>query len=318
MFKSQSKNALAQDDTLMKELKLCLEAVGRKVRAFQNKKITRQKTEQRSSVLEKHVQPFVEAIYAVASADGKWAGQITRELLSDKLFEAIGEKRPRVVEEAQPFEAVDTISEKIRAEQSKMAKPKQEPATEPVEITDIGGGAKPAPAPRPAVAPQAPPPAVETPSVAPRAATPVPSGQIARPSKKAAARVAPAEAAGPAPAKRAARAQAGARKTSAAPGKRAKRAAPPPAAQRPAPKAAPAVTIQRPASGPVAKPATIDEKTILNNLTSTPVSIRDLITKLGITDMLDARYLQMKLQALEKAQRLNVEVRQGKKYYAAK
>jgi len=325
MFKSQSKNALAQDDTLMKELKLCLEAVGRKVRAFQNKKITRQKTEQRSSVLEKHVGPFVDAIFAVASADGKWAGQITKDQLESKIYEAIGEKKPRVAEEAQPFEAVDTISQKIREEQGKLVKPKPA-AAEKIEITVIGGGAQAVGSPR-ATPPGAVRPAAGEPVKA--AARPA-GGQVpiapspgvakkARPAKKAAA--APAT-----PAKPRAQPPGPPRKPSvgsgapakAGPKKRAAVAAAKPAIQRPPPTPTPVAPIQRPAAGPAAKPATIDEKTILSNLTSTPVSIRDLISKLGITDMLDARYLQMKLQALEKSQRLTVEVRQGKKYYASK
>ena len=39
MFKSQSKNALAEDEVLMKEIKFCLETIGRKIRNFLNRKI---------------------------------------------------------------------------------------------------------------------------------------------------------------------------------------------------------------------------------------------------------------------------------------
>ncbi len=59
----------------------------------------------------------------------------------------------------------------------------------------------------------------------------------------------------------------------------------------------------------------ISGERILENLTSEPLDIRDLITKLGIKDMSDARELQIQLRKLEFAESLNVKVMHGKKFY---
>ena len=59
MFKSQSKNALAEDEVLLKEIKFCLEAVGRKIRNYQNRKTTRENRRKRSKVIEKYIPIFV-------------------------------------------------------------------------------------------------------------------------------------------------------------------------------------------------------------------------------------------------------------------
>ena len=67
MFKSQSKNALAEDEVLLKEIKFCLEAIGRKIRQYQNKRTNRENSRKRSKVIEKFVPIFVSSLLEVAT-----------------------------------------------------------------------------------------------------------------------------------------------------------------------------------------------------------------------------------------------------------
>ncbi len=66
MFKSQSKNALAEDEILLKEIKMCLEAIGRKIRRYKNKRLRREKSQKRSKVIEKFIPIFVSSLMAIA------------------------------------------------------------------------------------------------------------------------------------------------------------------------------------------------------------------------------------------------------------
>jgi len=54
MFKSQSKNALAEDEDLIKEIKFCLEAIGRRLRVYLNRKANIRKNEKRAGLIEKY------------------------------------------------------------------------------------------------------------------------------------------------------------------------------------------------------------------------------------------------------------------------
>ncbi len=359
MFKSQSKNALAQDESLMRELKLCLEAIGRKIRAFQNKKLTRDKTQKRSSLLEKHVHPFVQAIFTVANADGAYAGKIKLSDLEDKLIAAIGEKKAKAAEVGPEGPTGPTVSEQLqaRSEQAKMVKPKVETAAEPSEITVISTASSKAAAPtapvaaRPATTSQAGKvtPAVgvaipKTPTTGSPAAVKSPAIAQAGVKKPGAERplvgVKPAGTPGAKPAPAKAVSTAGAAKaapkisapapgmtsplrkpvvgsgTAPAPGMIKRPAVAPPVA--PPKTTAPTPVVKRPGGPVVGKPAVIDERSILASLGSQPMDIRDLITKMGITDMSDARYLQIQLRALETSDKLIVEIKQGKKLYRKK
>jgi len=81
---------------------------------------------------------------------------------------------------------------------------------------------------------------------------------------------------------------------------------------------APKPVVKRPGGSLVGKPAVIDERSILASIGSQPMDIRDIITKMGITDMSDARYLQIQLRTLETSDKLTVEIKQGKKFYRKK
>ncbi len=62
----------------------------------------------------------------------------------------------------------------------------------------------------------------------------------------------------------------------------------------------------------------IDENAILGALSNEPMDIRDIIIKLGIADMSEARYLQNQLRTLETNDKLIVEIKQGIKLYRNK
>ena len=93
MFKSQSKNALAEDEELIKEIKYCLEAIGRRLRAYLNRKDTFRKTEKRSSVIERYIPPFVESLFnIVKTTESEYNENSSPEELELLMREAIGKK----------------------------------------------------------------------------------------------------------------------------------------------------------------------------------------------------------------------------------
>ncbi len=69
MFKSQSKQALADDDVLKREIQLALETVGRKIRSYlQGREVSRQKAK-RALTFFKNVEKFANSIYNVECKD---------------------------------------------------------------------------------------------------------------------------------------------------------------------------------------------------------------------------------------------------------
>jgi len=69
MFKSQSKQALADDETLMKEIQLALEAAGRKLKSFLLGKEKSKRKARRAITLLKNVRTFAQSLYNVACKD---------------------------------------------------------------------------------------------------------------------------------------------------------------------------------------------------------------------------------------------------------
>ncbi|MHA1562631.1 MAG: ATP-binding protein, partial [Promethearchaeota archaeon] len=67
MFKSQAKNALAEDEVLLKEIKMCLEVIGRKIRLFENRRIKRQDRKRRSKTIEKYIPIFVNSLISIVN-----------------------------------------------------------------------------------------------------------------------------------------------------------------------------------------------------------------------------------------------------------
>jgi hypothetical protein len=93
MFKSQSKNALADDEELIKEIKYCLEAIGRRLRAYLNKKATLRKSEKRASVIEKYVPEFVQSLYNIISTgDSDLKEKISVEEMKELMIDAVAKR----------------------------------------------------------------------------------------------------------------------------------------------------------------------------------------------------------------------------------
>ncbi|MBN1213958.1 MAG: hypothetical protein JXA99_00805 [Candidatus Lokiarchaeota archaeon] len=92
MFKSQSKNALADDERLISEIKYCLEAIGRRLRIYLNRRAKIHSKEKRANLIEKYIPPFIESLYNIASKGGKFKDQISLKNLENLMIEAI--KKP--------------------------------------------------------------------------------------------------------------------------------------------------------------------------------------------------------------------------------
>ncbi|MFW9999948.1 MAG: DNA topoisomerase VI subunit B [Candidatus Hodarchaeota archaeon] len=93
MFKSQSKNALADDEDLIKEIKYCLEAIGRRLRVYINRRASIRKSEKRASLIEKYIPPFVKSVYNIASkGESKFKARLDIKEIEDLMKGAIGKK----------------------------------------------------------------------------------------------------------------------------------------------------------------------------------------------------------------------------------
>jgi len=104
MFKSQSKNALAEDEELLKEIKFCLEAIGRRLRIYLNRRANIRKSEKRAGLIEKYVPIFVQSAYNIVSqGEGKYKGKISKKELENLMRNAIGVKTPPKIKEMKPF-----------------------------------------------------------------------------------------------------------------------------------------------------------------------------------------------------------------------
>ena len=111
MFKSQSKNALADDDELIKEIKFCLEAIGRRLRIYLNRKANIRKIERRAGLIERYIPIFVQSLYNIAmKGDGKYKDKISETELEMLMKDAIGVKKiPSISKEIEPTIKKDEI-----------------------------------------------------------------------------------------------------------------------------------------------------------------------------------------------------------------
>ncbi|TFG05146.1 MAG: hypothetical protein EU536_02900 [Promethearchaeota archaeon] len=71
MFKSQSKQALADDEMLQREIQLALESVGRKIKMFLTGREARKRKARRALTLLKNVEKFASSLYKVECTDFK-------------------------------------------------------------------------------------------------------------------------------------------------------------------------------------------------------------------------------------------------------
>ncbi len=133
MFKSQSKNSLADDEDLIKEIKACLEAIGRRLRVYINRRQTQRKSEKRSSLIEKHIPQFVRSVFNIAS-QGKsiYKDKINQKELIYLMKNAIGIKPAPVVKPPE-----EEISREVKVEKEEVKKEAVEIQKKKYDITDI-------------------------------------------------------------------------------------------------------------------------------------------------------------------------------------
>ncbi|MCK4780543.1 MAG: hypothetical protein KAT57_10165, partial [Candidatus Lokiarchaeota archaeon] len=98
MFKSQSKNALADDEELIKEIKFCLEAIGRRLRVYLNRRANLHKIQKRASLIEKYIPLFAKSVYNIASrGESKYKAKVAIKEIEDLMKGAIGKKPVPVI-----------------------------------------------------------------------------------------------------------------------------------------------------------------------------------------------------------------------------
>ncbi|MBD3212333.1 MAG: hypothetical protein GF311_06980 [Candidatus Lokiarchaeota archaeon] len=124
MFKSQSKNALADDEDLINEIKYCLEAIGRRLRVYLNRRAKIRKKEKRANLIEKYIPKFVSSLYNIAQEGSNYKDEISKEELEKLMKTPIRKERPQ-------------ISEDLREKISKKRKIKKEREKETIDVENL-------------------------------------------------------------------------------------------------------------------------------------------------------------------------------------
>ncbi|RDE15888.1 MAG: DNA topoisomerase VI subunit B [Candidatus Thorarchaeota archaeon] len=88
MFKGQSKQALAEDEVLIREIKLALEDAGRKFRLFITRRETAKKKAKRAGILAMYADQFAHSLVAIAN-DSKRKKLFDAETIASRLRDAI-------------------------------------------------------------------------------------------------------------------------------------------------------------------------------------------------------------------------------------
>ncbi len=120
MFKSQSKNALADDEELIKEIKFCLEAIGRRLRVYLNRRAKMHKSEKRASLIEKYIPTFIKSVYNIAyQGESKFKAKLDIKELEELMKGAIGKKSVPVIAQDIRIEKPEDKVIEIKEEESK-------------------------------------------------------------------------------------------------------------------------------------------------------------------------------------------------------
>ncbi|MBD3256384.1 MAG: hypothetical protein GF383_14905 [Candidatus Lokiarchaeota archaeon] len=115
MFKSQSKNALADNEELIKEIKYCLEAIGRRLRVYLNRRINLRKKEKRANLIEKYIPKFVSSLYNIAEQGSKYKDEVSPKELEELMRDSIRVRPAQVI----------TKKPKIQKETPEVKKPEK-------------------------------------------------------------------------------------------------------------------------------------------------------------------------------------------------
>lgn len=88
MFKGQSKQALAEDEVLLKEIKLALEDAGRKFRRFITRRETARRKAKRAGILAMYADQFAQSLTAIVN-DASGKERFDAELIASKIRDSI-------------------------------------------------------------------------------------------------------------------------------------------------------------------------------------------------------------------------------------
>ena len=88
MFKGQSKQALAEDEVLLREIKLALEDAGRKFRRFITRRETARRKAKRAGILAMYADQFAQSLVSIAN-DGRKKPLFDAETIASKLRDSI-------------------------------------------------------------------------------------------------------------------------------------------------------------------------------------------------------------------------------------
>jgi DNA topoisomerase-6 subunit B len=88
MFKGQSKQALAEDEVLLREIKLALEDAGRRFRRFITRRETAQRKAKRAGILAMYADQFAESLVTIANS-GRRKGKFDAEMIASRLRDSI-------------------------------------------------------------------------------------------------------------------------------------------------------------------------------------------------------------------------------------
>ncbi len=136
MFKSQAKNALAEDEVLLKEIKMCLEVIGRKIRLFENRRIKRQDRKRRSKTIEKYIPIFVNSLISIVNKTEGYQN-VTAKKLESRLLDRLEGKIEQTPEEIEEERLRKEREQEIEAEflKAKKLTEKQEVKVDKVSIS---------------------------------------------------------------------------------------------------------------------------------------------------------------------------------------
>jgi hypothetical protein len=381
MFKSQSKNALAEDETLMKEIKFCLEAIGRKIRNFENKRVNRENRRKRSNIIQKFIPIFVGSLLSVATnfddlknlkakeieerlldrlsgkiaptpeedeetseeeTTGSSSAEEDEEDESDEDEDGVS-KRPKktIATEEEPSKivksegiAAEKIAEPIENDQAEDEIAEKKPKTEPVKPLAVKRETPSAPVKSPKI---------ESMSISAGSEKSIHAGskgiksidellQIKKESAPASSPGPPAskevplkppviKTTKPAVTEKKDTFKASTQKALAPQTKKPVE----PVKPLPRPESSSPAKLEKPGSTSqtlekLAKPASIINEITVERIADVIqpnewVSLKDLINRLNISDMNDARYLQLKIKSMMRANQLNVKIDKGKQYW---
>ncbi|MBD3187870.1 hypothetical protein GF325_13625, partial [Candidatus Bathyarchaeota archaeon] len=247
MFKSQSKQALAEDDNLMKEIKLALEQVGRRLRTYLTKRAKHQERKKRASKFLQFAPYISRSLFNILDRAGSSQDLAEPEEIEEKLIGSIGKKPIETKVNAVSLDVEPKTSTKRLAPPAKKSeKPKVSKKKEPEKPKETKEDSK------------------------------------AQVQKTLVSKTPPKET-------------------------KSTKSPPSPKKTPPGKKSEP----EKPAG-----PLKINEENILKRLPSDkPVKISYLIKALGIKDITDARFLDMKLKILMKNGRVERSKIEGKSYF---